>query len=76
MFQSHEFTRFDRPDEQMRLTQLVYFYMDLSAMEKRAQEKKYKSLEHFLGDLKIIMHNVFLMYGGKFEYEYCLTFVS
>ena len=49
----------------MRFEQLAFRDMDLTTMDKKTKDKKYKSMEEFYNDTRIILHNVFLCYGGN-----------
>ena len=49
----------------MRFEQLAFRAIDLASMEQKCKAVKYKSLEQFYNDARIILHNVFLCYGGQ-----------
>jgi hypothetical protein len=44
---------------------LVHRYIDLSVMEGKARERKYKYLEQFYADCRTILHNTFICFGGS-----------
>ena len=51
--------------------------MDLNTMEQYVQNQKYRCVEELVADAHNIVHNVFLMYGGKKKqiiYFYWLLF--
>lgn len=76
-FQTRELHKIGHRDEELSFKRFVYRPMDLNTMEQYVQHQKYRCVEELVADAHNIVHNVFLMYGGKLLfYLYFFLFVS
>lgn len=50
-------------DEEIRLRRFIYQPMDLTKMENKTKNRKYRYLEQFQADAQTIFHNVSVCYG-------------
>lgn len=64
LFQARELLKLFATDEEIRLRRFIYQPMDLTKMENKTKNRKYRYLEQFQADAQTIFHNVSVCYGG------------
>ena len=73
MFQAKELYRFGHKEDETRIDRFVYQYTDLNTIEQKTRDRKYKYLEQFIADARTIVHNTFLVFGGREDIYVIIT---